>query len=238
MIEKGTNVALACDETKADVVLDLAEKLGPKICILKLHIDIIEDFTPEFPKQLRMLADKHNFLLFEDRKFADIGNTVQLQYEKGIYHIADWADIVNAHTVPGPGIIQGLKESAEKQSDPRGLILLAQMTPEGTLATGDYTKKSIEMAKQSPAFVNGFIGSSTISELTELRELAGEDFVIYTPGVKLAAGGDDLGQKYSTPQDVVAAGSDVIIVGRGIYQAEDPLVEAEKYREAGWDAIE
>ncbi len=52
---------------------------------------------------------KHGAHLFS-RKFADIGNTVKHQLEGGVYKIRQWAHIISAHPLPGPGIISGLKQ--------------------------------------------------------------------------------------------------------------------------------
>ncbi|MFA5995485.1 MAG: orotidine-5'-phosphate decarboxylase [Patescibacteria group bacterium] len=226
MIEKKTNLAVAADLTSGAEILRILDKIGSEICVAKLHIDILTDFTSNFVTELIKLKEKHNFLIFEDRKFADIGNTVQMQYAQGIYHIVDWADITNAHTVPGPGIIEGL--SAVGLPKGRGLLLLAEMTPEGTLAKGEYTQASIEMAKKYDDFVFGFI--------TTKKLINDPKFINFTPGVKFGGGGDGLKQQYNTPAKAIAGGSDVLIVGRGIYKVDDPASEARKYRQEAWEA--
>jgi hypothetical protein len=56
-----------------------------------------------------------------------------------VYHIAEWADIVNAHILPGPGIIEGLKQGVslvKKNSNDRALLLLAQMSSKDNLLNG------------------------------------------------------------------------------------------------------
>jgi len=236
--KKQTNLALSLDVNDPEHFLQIAEQIGPEICVLKTHIDVIDNFTPELITKLQKIADQHNFLIFEDRKFADIGNTVKMQYAKGVYKIVDWADLTNAHVVPGPGIIEGLKEVAEEKGLERGLILLAQMSSSGNLATSNYTKAAVQMAKDYSDFVIGFIGNGgDVNELTKLVELAPE-FIIFTPGVKLGGGGDQLKQQYTTPDDVIKVGSDIIIVGRGIYGADNPLSSAQEYRQVAWQSYQ
>jgi uridine monophosphate synthetase len=227
MNDKKTNLALSADVTTKDELLTLADQLGSQICILKTHIDIIEDFDSSLPKQLQELACKHQFLLFEDRKFADIGNTVQLQYTAGIYKIVDWADIINAHGLPGPGIVQGLKAAGVKKH--RGLLLLAEMSSAGNFFNAEYIQATLDLAMQNKDFVIGFIAQRKLH--------ADPAFIYLTPGVSMAQAQDKLGQGYLHPHTVIAENlSDVIIVGRSIYQQESPFLVAQHYRKAGWAA--
>ncbi len=228
MERKRTNLIVSADLTEKKALLELIEAVGPHVCAIKTHIDIVTDFDWDLIEQLQRLAQKYDFIIFEDRKFADIGNTVQLQYQQGIYRIADWADVVNAHTVPGPGIIEGLRAVGLPKN--RALILLPQMSSKDNLATGDYTQKTIAWAKQYDDFVIGFIARQQLVDDPK--------FLHFTPGVQLASKGDALGQQYLTPQIVIRDGSDCIIVGRGIYQADDYGAAAQEYREAGWQAYQ
>jgi orotidine-5'-phosphate decarboxylase len=145
--------------------------------------------------------------------------------------------------VPGPSIIKGLAKVGLPLG--RGLLLLAEMSTAGTLARGAYTEEAVRMAREARDFVIGFIAQNRM-EGVGLHEGAqrdeAEDFLILTPGVGLDTTGDGLGQQYRTPEQVVAeSGCDIIIVGRGIYGKPGNDVgeiqrQAERYKEAGWNA--
>lgn len=229
MEEKKTNLALSADVTSANELIELSEQLGPHICILKTHIDIINDFTPDLTIKLREIAAKHQFLIFEDRKFADIGNTAKMQYEGGIYQIVEWSDMINAHALPGPGMIAGLAEAGKAKN--RGLLLLANMSCAGHLFRQDYIDDTLALANQHTDFVFGFISQHALS--------ADPRWLYLTPGIQLQEGVDHLGQQYVTPEIAITQrGCDVMIIGRGIIQAVDPVRVANEYRSAGWDAYQ
>ena len=229
MDRKKSNLCIAADLTKSSELLDLAERCGPFIIVLKTHIDILEVFTPETSQKLLKLSKEHEFMIFEDRKFADIGNTVKNQYSGGIYQISSWSDFINAHVLPGEGIIQGLKEIGAPLG--RGLLLLAEMSSKGHLMTPDYAMKTLEMAIKHSDFVFGFIGQHRLDH-------PDHDFLYLSPGVQLGASGDGLGQQYRTPRQVILeSGSDIIIVGRGIYGDKSKIEEmAKTYQNSGWEA--
>ncbi|GAM17443.1 hypothetical protein SAMD00019534_006180 [Acytostelium subglobosum LB1] len=230
MAAKKTNLAVAVDLTTKQEVLSLADSIGSEICALKTHVDIIDDFDQDFVNQLQLIATKHNFLIFEDRKFADIGNTVKYQFESGVYHISKWANMVTIHGVAGPAIIDGFKDSIKQTG--AGLLLLAQMSSKGSLCVGEYTNQMVEMAKQNADAVMGFICQERLESMTD-------SFVLMTPGVQFNSKGDSMGQQYNTPDYIIKEkGTDVIIVGRGIYQNSQPKVEAIKYKEAAWEAYQ
>lgn len=232
MATKKTNLCLAADVTKCIDVLNAAEAAGPYICVLKTHIDVIEDFNDDFARSLTALAEKHKFLIMEDRKFADIGNTVSLQYSSGIFKISSWAHLVTVHSLTGPSILKGLKNALANSSEKRGVFLLAEISSAENLISAQYTEATSKLAENETDadFVAG-----VVCQNRDVVKNAG--LLQLTPGCKIDTVTDGLGQQYNTPEYVIKEkGADIAVVGRGILSATDVQSAAKLYRDRLWAA--
>ena len=220
-INKKSNLIVSADVMTTSELLNLAEKVGPQIVALKTHIDIIKDFDHD--KTILPLVDlarKHNFLLMEDRKFADIGSTQELQFSKGIYQISKWADMVTSHLIAGKKSLECFKNV--------GVIAILGMSCEGTLTDAHYQEEGLKIVENQPNIM-GCVAQRKISK----------EMLLFTPGISLEQAGDDKGQQYNMPDYVfLNLHTDFIIVGRGVYQAEDAEKASKSYRKIGWEAYE
>ncbi len=216
---KKSNLIASADVTTTQELLAFAEKVGPHIIALKTHIDIISDFDYEKTiTPLKEIAAKHQFLLMEDRKFADIGNTQELQFTSGVFRITDWADFVTSQVIGG-------FESLDCFNNV-GVVAIVGMSSKGALTTASYREEALKVAQSHPNVIGGVSQNKLPEEL-----------LLFTPGVNLADSGDGKGQQYNTPEHVFKTlHTDFIIVGRGIYKSEDAEAAAITYKTEGWNA--
>tara|TARA_B100000941_G_C28435840_1_gene516855 strand:- start:144 stop:938 length:795 start_codon:yes stop_codon:yes gene_type:complete len=234
--EKKTLICFAADLQSVDAVRKTVESIGPYIACLKLHVDIVNDWTPEGWMDVCNLAKKLDVLIWEDRKFADIGR-VSRQQMGGVVDIRSWADIVTAHLISGPDIVNGLLQGWNDVGREGGILLLAQMSSRGNLLTPNYTREVVNQGKAMDG-VMGFIGNgSNPDDVKSLRRLVGEGKMIWTPGINLNTGDGIAGQQYGHPREAVLAGADCLIVGSGIHKSKMPIEAAKEYARVSWDAL-
>ena len=220
-VDKKSNLIASADFTTTKELLELAEKVGPHIVALKTHIDILLDFDPDKTiLPLKDLAAKYNFLLMEDRKFADIGNTQELQFSYGMYKISNWADFVTAQVIAGYDSLDCFRNV--------GVVAILGMSSKGTLTDQNYREEATKVAQSHPNVFGGVSQNEIPNEL-----------LLFTPGINLADSGDGKGQQYNSPEHAFTQlQTDFIIVGRGIYKSEDAEKSALNYKIAGWNAYE
>ena len=233
--EKRSNLVLSLDVTTQKEFFEILDEVGPEIVMLKTHVDILDDYDENCIPKLQEYSRKYDFIIFEDRKFADIGNTVKHQYRNGIYKISDWAEFITVHMVAGEGILKGLFDGIENRSS----FVLARMSSKGNLINETYSRKCFEVARKYPNVVSGFIGhGKDVEDIKRFKSKFPTGMLLLTPGVKLERGSDAMGQQYITVEDAIQGGADCIIVGRGIIKAKDRKKEAKIYRERAWNEYE
>ena len=69
--------------------------------------------------------------------------------------------------------------------------------------------------------------------------ISNNDLLYLTPGVNINISKDKIDQQYRTPDDaIIRDNCDIIIVGRGIYDSDEPEKTAEIYKFLAWNAYQ
>ena len=212
IVAKRSTLCVSADVMDANQMLALARAVGPSIVVFKTHADILRGWDAHpirgTAAQLSAIAREQRFLIFEDRKFADIGFTCQLQYAGGVHRILEWAHIVNSHIISGPDAVRALVETAkewtkgrryapdridtstdgsaiEEPPQERAILLLAQMSSAGNFLDTKYTQNCVDIAQQFADTVMGFIAMGKITEEKPSQSASESDFLVMTPGCSL-----------------------------------------------------
>lgn len=237
VVDKQSMVILAADRYTMQGLNELLDDVSSHVAALKTHVDLVDDWSAESWQEFCGRAKDADMLIFEDRKHGDIGKIARDQMG-GVYNSRGWADLMTAHLISGPSVLDGMAEGWNGVGRMGGVLLLAQMSSAGNLLEiPGYTEAVVAAGREHPACF-GFIGNgSRANELVALREIVGDTKMIWTPGVNLVTGDAELGQRYGDPAEAVQAGSDGIIVGSGIHKADDPREAAKQYAEVSWQAL-
>ena len=92
-----------------------------------------------------------------------------------------------------------------------------------------YTQRTYKLGQANAQFVAGFITQTSLGD---------DSFLYLTPGVSSVSTNHGCGQQYRGVTDAVIRDKcDIIIVGRGIYEANDIVSTAKEYQKLGWDAL-
>jgi orotidine-5'-phosphate decarboxylase len=216
-----SRIIVALDYPSADAALQLVGQLSPELCRLKVGKEL---FTRAGPQLVESLAGQ-GFDVFLDLKFHDIPNTVA----SACHAAADlgvW--MLNVHALGGARMLEAAREGVSRAGHSPLLIavtILTSMDETDLAGVGlagsplDNVLRLAALAQQSG--LDGIVCSSR--EVTPLRAELNRDFKLVTPGIRPAGSQADDQRRIMTPADAVTNGSDFLVIGRPVTQAEDPV---------------
>jgi len=215
-------VIVALDFSNEKSVFEFVDQIPAGSCRLKVGKEL---FTHAGPKLVSQLVDR-GFDVFLDLKFHDIPNTVA----KACAVAADlgvW--MMNVHASGGRKMLEAARQSLDTFGTDRPLLIavtvLTSMSHEDLVEvgiTGGPAEQVLRLANLTQqSGLDGVVCSA--QEVNELNSKLGSEFLLVTPGIRPQ--GSDAGdqKRIMTPLQAIQAGSDYLVIGRPITQAEKPL---------------
>ncbi|MBE7015389.1 MAG: orotidine-5'-phosphate decarboxylase [Ruminococcaceae bacterium] len=224
----GRDVIVACDfSSKADVMSFLDKFTGRKPFV-KIGMELFYAEGPQIVKEIKERGHK----IFLDLKLCDIPNTVKKSMK--VLSGLD-VDMCNLHAFGTKAMMEAALEGLTREDGSRPiLIAVTQLTSTSEermkndlLINEPLDKVVMHYAKcAAECGLDGVVCSPL--EAGKVKEVCGEKFMTVTPGVRFADGdvGDQV--RITTPEKAKEIGSDYIVVGRPITQAEDPVAAYER----------
>ncbi len=198
----------------------MVEALGDSVVSYKIGLQLLPLGGVEFGQELK--AQGKN--VFFDFKLHDIGATV----EKATRSIAGTgADILTVHATPDvmEAAVAGRGDSALKVM---GVTVLTSLDDDALVEMGYFMSVEdlvLHRVRQAvKAGVDGVISSPL--EAAKIRAMVPKDFLIITPGVRMAGGDKGDQKRIATPHKALHSGASHIVVGRPITGASDPRAAA------------
>lgn len=220
-------IVVAMDFDNAKACLDLASRLSPQYCRLKVGKEL---FTSCGPQILESLMQK-GFDIFLDLKFHDIPNTTA-KAVKAAADLGVW--MVNVHASGGERMMLAAREILDQSSGPTPLLIavtvLTSMEQSDLLGVG--VAYPIDNQVERLAGLAHYCGLDGIvcsaREAKQMRQQFDQNFCLVTPGIRLADSPADDQRRTLPPVQAMQEGSSYLVIGRPITGAENPALACEK----------
>jgi orotidine-5'-phosphate decarboxylase len=208
IMERRTRVILALDVTSGEEAMRVVEAVADHIDAVKTNWPLTLAAGPEIITEISKVKP-----VVCDMKIADIPNTNRLIVEQAMLR---GASAVICHGFPGEDSVKACVEASKGS-----VYVVTEMShPGGKQFTAPVADKLADIARATGA--RGIVAPATRPErIAALREIIG-DLEIISPGV---------GAQGGRASDALRAGADYVIVGRAIYQADDPREAARQVAE-------
>lgn len=223
-------VISALDVATMDEALRLVDSLDGKLSLFKVGSRMFTRYGPEL---LEALAAR-DVDVFLDLKFHDIPNTVAGAVESALGF--DNVFMMTVHASGGADMIARAAEAADERADnPPKIVAVTALT---SLSAADMSQIGVDMALDEWAYSLGELALDagadglvcSAHEAAQMRDRFGDQPLLVTPGIrpkKQMAANDDQ-SRVMTPKDALETGSDYLVIGRPIYQADDPAGAVEE----------
>jgi orotidine-5'-phosphate decarboxylase len=164
--------------------------------------------------------------IFLDMKLHDIPNTVA-QGLKSLMALAP--AITNIHATGGLDMMKAARDAVRGDTKLIAVTILTSLSNENIWAAGFDSRETdahaLNLAKLShEAGLDGVVCSPL--DLANIRGALPSGFLTVVPGIRPAAEASHDQKRIATPKAAVAAGADILVIGRAITGASDPVLAA------------